>query len=802
MVIGLTLPGAGSLAATSVPPGTISTVAGGVGGPGLATSVSAGTCGVTFDGSASLYIASGSTVRKVATTTDALTTPAGNGVGGKPRGFGHPSANVYMTTCGAAVASNGDIAFATSGYRVEVAAAETGTFFGQRMTAGHTYLLAGDGRRAGGGSSGPAARAALLGPADVAFDHQGNLVIADSGHWTDSGSVGALLQVVAARTGTFYGQAMKAGDLYTVAGNGNAHFSGGGGPAAQGGLGRSVREVAVDQAGNLVLASDTVNRVLVVAEKTGRFYGRAMKTGDLYSVAGTGTFGYTGDGGPAGKAEVNGPQGVAVDNSGNLVIADTQNYVVRVVAATTGTFYGQSMTAGDIYTVAGTGTAGFSGDGGPATSAEFFRPDSVAVDPGTGNLAVSDTDNVRVRLVTVKSGTFFGQAMTGGDVYTVAGNGQDQYSGDGGPATAGELVSPDGVTVTGAGGMVISDQIDCAARFVPASTGTFFGRAMTAGDIYTLAGTGTFGYSGDGGPGTSAMLSFPAAVAVDHAGNALIADSGNNRIRVVAAATGMFYGQSMKAGYIYTVAGDGESGLSGNGGPATSAEIGGPGGVAVDGAGNLVIAQSGNAEVRVVAAATGTFYGQPMKAGDIYDVAGTGHGGFSGDGGPATSAELSYPGGLSLDGAGNIVIADTLNQRVRVVAVTSGTFYGQSMTAGDIYTVAGDGTAGPAGDGGPATSAELSSPGDVAVDAAGNLIIADTRNNEIRAVAAQSGTFYGQPMKAGDIYVVAGTGTSGFSGDGHLAIHAELILPPDVAVNGAGDLLIADGASRVRMVTG
>src|SRR5205807_2967618 len=137
-------------------------------------------------------------------------------------------------------------------------------------------------------------------------------------------------------------------------------------------------------------------------------------------------------------------------------------------------------------------------------------------------------------------------------------------------------------------------------------------------------------------------------------------------------------------------------------GAATAAELGGPEDAVVDGAGNLVIADSGNNRVRVVAASTGTFYGQAMTAGDIYTVAGTGTFGFSGDGGPATAAELGSPGQTAVDGAGNLVIADSANDRVRVVAARAGTFYGQAMTAGDIYTVAGTGTGGFSGDGGPA----------------------------------------------------------------------------------------------------
>jgi secreted PhoX family phosphatase len=200
---------------------------------------------------------------------------------------------------------------------------------------------------------------------------------------------------------------------------------------------------------------------------------------------------------------------------------------------------------------------------------------------------------------------------------------------------------------------------------VAARTGTFYVQAMTAGDIYTVAGNGAVGFSGDGGPATSAKLNDPGGVAVDGAGNLLIADGGNGRIRLVAHKTGTFYGQAMTGGDIYTVAGGGTDGL-GDGGPASSAELG-PAGVAVDGAGNLVIADDGNGRIRVVAASTGTFYGQAMTGGDIYTVAGNGTGGFSGDGGPATSAELSQLGGVAVDGAGNLLIADTYNHRIRVV---------------------------------------------------------------------------------------------------------------------------------------
>ena len=222
---------------------------------------------------------------------------------------------------------------------------------------------------------------------------------------------------------------------------------------------------------------------------------------------------------------------------------------------------------------------------------------------------------------------------------------------------------------------------------------------------------------------------------------------------------------SLSSDWLTTLAGNGLLGQSGEDGLATKASMNEACAVGVDQSGDLVIADTDNKQILLVAASTGTFYGQEMTAGHIYTVAGTSKGGFSGDGGPATSAKLSYPGSVVVDSAGNLVIADSGNNRVRVVAASTGTFYGQAMTAGDIYTVAGDGTGGFSGDSGPATSAALWNPSWVAVDGAGNLVIADEFNNRVRVVAASTGTFYGQVMTAGDIYTVAGDGTAGFSGE-------------------------------------
>jgi hypothetical protein len=442
--------------------------------------------------------------------------------------------------------------------------------------------------------------------------------------------------------------------------------------------------------------------------------GRAAAAGIISTVAG-------GVGGPGKATNVSlmeSPAGLCGVSyaAGKVYVGD--NYAVREINPQTDW----------LTTPAGTGEGGPLGNGGPAIRAGLDGACGTATD-SHGNLVISDARDHRVRVVAATTGTFYGQAMTAGDVYAVAGNGAPGFSGDGGLATSAELNDPHGVTEDSAGNLVIADTDNERVRVVAATTGTFYGQAMTAGDIYTVAGSGAPGFSGDGGSATSAELFGPLRVAVDAGGNLVIADSGNNRVRVVAATTGTFYGQAMTAGDIYTVAGDGSRGFSGDGGPGASAEMWDPAGVALDGAGNLVIADPGNHRVRVVADVTGTFYGQAMTAGDIYAVAGNGTGGFSGDGGPATAAELGNPSGVAVDGAGNLVIADT--GRVRVVAATAGTFYARAMTGGDIYTVADNGTLGFSGDGGRAIRAQLNAPDGVAVDGAGNQIIADTGNDRV-----------------------------------------------------------------------
>jgi sugar lactone lactonase YvrE len=335
---------------------------------------------------------------------------------------------------------------------------------------------------------------------------------------------------------------------------------------------------------------------------------------------------------------------------------------------------------GVIRTVAGSNVRGYSGDGGSATSAAFDQPRSAAVGPD-GSVYISDTFNHRVRRVD-----------PGGAVTTLVGTGAPDYSGDGGPAAAATLHMPHGVAVDLAGGgLYIADSANHRIRRVD----------LASGVITTVAGGSAPGFAGDGGPATAALLEDPKAVAAAPSGDLYIADSGNERIRRID-----------RSGTITTVAGTGATGFGGDGGPATAARFDGPRALALDGAGNLYVADDNNDRVRRI-----------DPAGVITTVAGSGAEGFAGDGGPAVAAQLNHPRGLAVDGRGVLFIADSMNHRVRMVD-----------PSGMMGTVAGCGRQGFSGDGGSATVARLFEPRGVAVDSAGRVYVADTYNDRIRRV--------------------------------------------------------------------
>ncbi|MCP3906009.1 MAG: hypothetical protein GY715_20490 [Planctomycetes bacterium] len=349
-------------------------------------------------------------------------------------------------------------------------------------------------------------------------------------------------------------------------------------------------------------------------------------------------------------------------------------------------------------------------------------------------------------------GTFHGTGVTCGSITcptgfidTIAGTGVATYSGDGGPAVNAAVNAPDGVAIDSAGNIYIADSLNHRIRRISAATG----------NISTVAGTGTAGFFGNNGPATSAQLDSPEDVFVDASDNIYVADRNNNRIRRIDAGTGI----------ITSVAGNGGSSYSGDGGLATQASLRKPQGVYVDGAGNITIADTDNQRVRYVNAGTGI----------ITTIAGTGSGGYNGDGVQATTAKLNKPEDVFRDAAGNLFIADRLNSRVRRVD-----------GAGIITTIAGTGTGGYSGDGGQATAAKINRPVAVAVTAFGDLLIADMNNHRIRRVDLTSGI----------IETVAGNGTPGFGGDGGPATDANLQAPQGVAAFPSGDIVIGDTANH------
>jgi len=559
---------------------------------------------------------------------------------------------------------------------------------------------------------------------------------------------------------------LATGTITTFAGTGTSGFSGDGGQATAAQM-SSPGGLAINSA-NLYIADGGNNRVRRVD----------LATGTITTFVGTGVAGFGGDGGPATAAQINAPNSLALDWA-NLYIADGGNNLVRRVDLATGT----------ITTFAGTGTSGFSGDGGPATAAEMSSPGGLAVD--LGNLYIGDYGNSRVRRVDLATGT----------ITTFAGTGVAGFGGDGGPATAAQLNNPRGLALDSAS-LYMAEHGNNRVRRVDLATGT----------ITTFAGTGVAGFGGDGGPATAAHFIRPIGVAL-RSGNIYIADTTNNRVRRVDLATGT----------ITTFAGTGVAGFGGDGGPATAAQLNAPNGLALD-SGNLYIAEAVGQRVRRVDLATGTITtfagtgvagfggnGGPAAAallngplclaldsanlyvaeysnnrvrrvdlatGTITTFAGTGVAGFGGDGGPATAAQLNGPTYVA-GGSGNLYISENNNNRVRRVDLATGT----------ITTFAGTGTVGSAGDGGPATAAELRSPGGLAVDS-GNVYIADTANHRVRRV----------DLATGAITTFAGTGVAGFGGNSGPATAAQFNFPVGLALS-SGNLYIADaGNNRVRRV--
>ena len=620
---------------------------------------------------------------------------------------------------------------------------------------GTLTVLAGNGIAGFSGENGPATSASLNFPSDAVMDSAGNLYIYDSlnfrirrvtpagviatyagngspGYKGDGGpAIQAEIQPYGKMTidssGTLYitdgidsviRRITSDGTISTYAGNGqlaSGPNNGDNGPAAQASLGLVDGAIAVDSGGNLYLSEDYTNQIRKISP-----------SGVITTLAGTGAVGY--QDGPAASAEFYLPIGISLDTAGDVFVADSNNGVVRKISA------------GVVSTVAGSPVYGFSGDGGPALMATFRFPNGVTVG-GNGDLYIEDTGNFRIRAV-----------YPDGNMNTVAGDGQFEPTPDGTPAANASLSGPNFLSFDPSGRLLIADTGDYTVK-----------RINSDGTIQTIAGTGIQGVGQGyqlvyGGPATGTLMGTPRQAVADANGNIYVSDDYAGVVYIITpdGNLNIFAGQVG----VYQYGGDNIA--------ATSSSFVKPQGLALDSSGNLYIADPANNRIRKVS-----------TNGTITTFAGTGKAGFSGDGGPATQAMLDYPQTIAFDSTGDLIIADRVNNRLRMVTPD-----------GNITTIAGNGTAASTGNGGPALSASLNNPFVVATDSSGNIFVIETGGTTVREISSN-----------GTISAIAGNGQLGFGGDGGPALEASFGDADGLATDLSGNLYISDfDNNRVREV--
>jgi uncharacterized protein (TIGR03437 family) len=438
------------------------------------------------------------------------------------------------------------------------------------------------------------------------------------------------------------------------------------------------------------------------------------------NFAGSGAIGYAGDGGPAIAAELmNASHDLAPDLAGDVFVADGMR--VREVYAD-----------GLISTAAGDGYLHAVGDGTPAISAILYQPSAVEFDT-SGNLFIADTGTERVRIV-----------LATGLIQTLAGDGLAGYNTDGVAATAAELNTPMGLAFDPSGNLLLSDTNNQRVR------------EISAGVISTFAGTGVAGTGQEGLTPVEMPLRGPRGVCTGRDGSVYIVDTDNHRVLV-----------APPAGVVTTFAGNGSPGDAGDGESARTAQLNLPSACALDGSGDMFIADTANHRIREV-----------TPAGVIETVAGSGTAGYSGDGGAASAAALYAPSGVAVDGNGNLFIADTGNHAIRLVTPD-----------GAIHTIAGQGTAGFSGDGGEGLAAFLNSPSGMLLDGAGDLYFADTGNNRVRRLVPETDTVTvgPAPVSAALALVNAASQSQGAVAPGEIVTIYGAAIGPTSGVTGSFD---------------
>jgi sugar lactone lactonase YvrE len=825
--------------------------------------------GLALDASGNLFIAdtNNNVIREVNAKTGIITTVAGDGTGAGPGDTVTCTARidgVLATTTGLCVPSA--VALDASG---DLFIADSGNDVIRKVTASTGYIstVAGNGTNSYTGNGGLAVNATFRYISGLAVDHTGNLYIADESN--------CAIRKVAAN-GVI--SAFAGAPPNSTTGNASCGLSGDGALASKSLLSYP-RGVSVDSSGNVFIADGNNSVVRVVAASNGYIYTVAGSYSSYTSGSVTysyGNFGYSGNGGPATFATLSQPRAVVADASGNLYIADGTNSVIRKVTAgpiaptgtpvispasktitapTAVTITSPTAGAAIYYTTNGaiptisstkytapftvstsavvTAFAVAAGASSDATEAYYLDAPTPVISAPTevitkstpititdanatakiyyttdgsdptisgnaasllysGPVTIAASTTLRAAAyttVTLPGGTTgvyatwsaiasanytletTPQTAPNGVITTVAGNGFQGYAGDGGLATKANLAYPPAVAVDAAGNLYIADYTSSVVRKVTASTGV----------ISLYAGTGVAGYLGDKGPATSAQLNFPFGLALDSAGNLYIADSNNSVIREVNAKTGV----------ITTVAGTGVCGPEIDGTTALSAPLCYPEGVAVDNSGNIYIADSSNSAIGKVNAKTVIF--TVLVPGD--------GGGYFGDYNLAIEGQVNYPNGIAVDDAGNVFIADTGNCAIRKIDAANGFIYSLVGQPGEY----GFGNCGLSGDGGPAISALIESPTAVQVDRSGNVFLADNANNSVRMISAANGNIY---TIAGSYSSYLSNGTTtvypnfGYTGDGGPATLADLNYPQGAALDSLGNLFIADTYNGViRKVT-